>query len=85
MIGFNSTLFLFIFLPLFMALFYFAGKRGKLIIGIIASLIFYAWGSLVFLPLMLGLIIINYFFGKKLGSAIEGKKRSYFNLGRHID
>jgi alginate O-acetyltransferase complex protein AlgI len=67
---------MFLFLPLFMALFYFAGKRGKLIIGIISSLIFYAWGNLIYLPLMLGLITINYFFGKNLGSPISRNKRS---------
>ncbi len=75
MIGFNSPLFLFLFLPLFMALFYFAGKRGKLIIGIISSLIFYAWGNLIFLPLMLGLITINYFLGRNLGGTISRNKR----------
>ena len=76
MIGFNSPLFLFLFLPLFMALFYFAGKSGKLIIGIISSLIFYAWGNLIFLPVMLGLITINYFLGRDLGKAISPKRRS---------
>ena len=77
MIGFNSPLFLFLFLPLFMALYYFAGKKGKLIIGIFASLIFYAWGSLTFLLPMLILIAINYFIGRQLGIAL-GKKKMLF-------
>jgi alginate O-acetyltransferase complex protein AlgI len=76
MAGFNTPLFLFLFLPLFMALFYFAGKSGKLIIGVISSLIFYAWGSLIYLPLMLGLITINFFIGKTLGGTIGRNKKS---------
>jgi alginate O-acetyltransferase complex protein AlgI len=75
MVGFNSPLFLFLFLPLYMAVFYFSGKRGKLLIGIIASLIFYAWGSLKFLPLLVSLILINYFLGWSLGKTLGRKKR----------
>jgi alginate O-acetyltransferase complex protein AlgI len=76
MTGFNSPIFLFLFLPIFMALYYLSGKNGRLITGIIGSLVFYAWGSLIFLPLLLGLIIINFFIGKNLGSLIGDKKRS---------
>lgn len=75
MISFNTPLFLFVFLPLFMAFFLLSSARGKLFIGIISSLIFYAWGSLIFLPLMLGLIVINYFIGKNLGNP-NGDKRA---------
>lgn len=77
MTGFNSPLFLFLFLPIFMALFYVAGKSGKLIVGIIASLIFYAWGNYIYLPLMLGLIIINYFIGKNLKSTFGSRNQIY--------
>jgi alginate O-acetyltransferase complex protein AlgI len=76
MTGFNSSLFLFFFLPLFMILFYFSDKRGKLLIGIGSSLIFYAWGNLIFLPLMLCLITINYFIGRNLRITAIGKKGS---------
>jgi alginate O-acetyltransferase complex protein AlgI len=76
MIGFNTPLFLFLFLPLFLVLFFISGKRGKLLIGIIGSLIFYSWGSLTFLPLMLGVIILNYLLGKNLGKENSRKKKA---------
>jgi alginate O-acetyltransferase complex protein AlgI len=61
-----------------MALFYFSGKRGKLIIGILSSVIFYAWGNLIYVPLMIGLIVVNYFLGKYLADTRGQKKNRYF-------
>jgi alginate O-acetyltransferase complex protein AlgI len=75
MIGFNSPIFLFLFLPLFMALFLFSGKGGKLLIGILSSLIFYAWGNLIYVPLIVGLIVTNYFLGRYLDRT-RGQKKS---------
>jgi alginate O-acetyltransferase complex protein AlgI len=74
MTGFNSLLFLFLFLPLFMALFHLTGRSGKLVTGIVASLLFYAWGNLVFLPLMLGLIIINFCIGRHLAASVAASR-----------
>jgi alginate O-acetyltransferase complex protein AlgI len=78
MIGFNSPIFLFIFLPFFMALFFLAGRRGKLLVGIIASLLFYAWGSWTFLPVILFLMTINYFIGRGLQTTSTSRPRSLF-------
>jgi alginate O-acetyltransferase complex protein AlgI len=61
---FNSPIFLFLFLPVFIFVYYFAERRAKLIVGILASLLFYAWGNLIYIPLMLGLVIFAYQAGR---------------------
>lgn len=58
---FNSPIFLFLFLPVFIFIYYFAERRAKLIVGILGSILFYSWGNLIYIPLMLGLVIFAYF------------------------
>jgi alginate O-acetyltransferase complex protein AlgI len=57
---FNSPLFLFLFLPVFIFVYYLAESRAKPVIGILGSLLFYAWGNLMYIPLMLGLVVSAY-------------------------
>ncbi len=59
---FGSPLFQFLFLPVFLGIYYLFGRRGKIAVGILASLLFYAWGNLAFLPLLLGLLFVAYGF-----------------------
>ena len=58
--GINSPTFLFLFLPVFMLVYYLAAKRAKLIVGIAGSLLFYAWGNLNYVSLMVGLTLFAY-------------------------
>jgi alginate O-acetyltransferase complex protein AlgI len=60
----NSPIFLFLFLPLFIAAYYFAPQRIKLVLGILGSLLFYAWGNLTYVPLMMGLALFAYLLGR---------------------
>jgi alginate O-acetyltransferase complex protein AlgI len=60
----NSPIFLFLFLPLFIAAYYFAPQRIKLVLGILGSLLFYAWGNLTYVPLMIGLTLLAYLLGR---------------------
>lgn len=60
---FNSITFLFIFLPLTLAVYYLVPPKGKHIVMLIASLLFYAWGEPVYIILMLLSILLNYFCG----------------------
>jgi alginate O-acetyltransferase complex protein AlgI len=61
---FNSSLFVFRFLPLFLASFVVVGRwfggRAALCVVLVASLIFYGWWRPVFVPLLVGSIIGNY-------------------------
>jgi len=58
---FSSTLFLFYFLPLFLAAYWLAPHRAKNGVALVASVGFYAWGGLHFLALFLGSVVINFF------------------------
>ena len=58
--NFNSPIFLFLFLPVFIFIYSLAKRQAKLIVGIIGSLLFYAWGNLIYIPLLIGLVILAY-------------------------
>jgi len=62
---FSSEVFLFIFLPLVLAL-YFCIKPFRNLLLLLASLFFYAWGEPVYVILMLISIVANYTFGMLL-------------------
>lgn len=59
---FSSEIFMFIFLPIVLALYYLV-KPGRNIILLIASIFFYAWGEPVYVLLMFFSICANYIFG----------------------
>ncbi len=65
---FSSLLFLYIFLPLLLIL-YFAGKSGAWRRGVLLlfSLVFYAWGEPIYILLMLFSAFLNYAFGFLVG------------------
>ena len=66
---FNSLTFLCIFLPVVLALYYLLPTlRIRNILLIAVSLLFYAYGEPVYVLLMIASIIINYIFGRLLGT-----------------
>ena len=77
---FSDIFFLYFFLPLFLILYFAAGKKFNNIVLIIFSLIFYAWGEPVYVFLMLFSVLANYLFGLKIDAA-QGKKRKLFLWG----
>lgn len=60
---FSSIIFLYLFLPLTIALYFLVGKKFHNILLLCASLLFYAWGEGFFVLVMLCSIIVNYFSG----------------------
>lgn len=66
--NFNTALFLFLFLPFFLLIYFFAQPRWRPLIGIFASLLFYAWGDAVNLVWIFILILFNYWLGRRLES-----------------
>ena len=63
---FSSSVFLFLFLPLVLIIYYVPLRRfrqAQNIFLLLASLGFYAWGEPWFVLVMIGSIVINYFFG----------------------
>ncbi len=80
--AFNTPIFLFLFLPAFMLVYHLAGQRGKLLVGVGGSLLFYAWGNLQYVPLLAGIALAAYGLGRGLAaSATIGKRRAWLSLG----
>ncbi len=86
---FGSVTFLFLFLPIALLVYYIIPKRFKNPVLLAASLFFYAWGNVLYLPLLVLSIIVNYFCGRAIGSDYLSQRRStrilicgiVFNLG----
>ena len=60
---FSSLLFLFIFLPIVILMYYLVPRKLKNLILFVASLIFYAWGEPVYIGIMLFSSIVDYIHG----------------------
>lgn len=71
---FSSITFLFMFLPVVLAVYYIVPYRAKNLVLLLASLFFYAWGEPVYIILMILSILFNYFCGRDI-SAYEGDER----------
>ena len=75
---FNSFEFIFFFLPITLAVFFWIGKRNHHQVAIswlvLCSLFFYGWWNSAYLTLILFSMLFNYAFGVMLGN--EGSKRT---------
>ena len=66
---FSSLIFVCAFLPLFFALYYLLPKRSlRNALLLIFSLFFYAWGRVVYLPLILAASLIGWGGGRAIGA-----------------
>ena len=65
--SFSTIAFLFVFFPVSLLLFYITPRRVKPLLLILLSLIFYAWGDVSGLPVLLFSILFNYFSGVEIG------------------
>lgn len=79
---FSSLFFTFAFLPVTTLLYYLVGKRFRDFVLLVASLFFYAWGEPIYVLLMCGSIVINYWVGNLLGkSNFSKQQRKLFLIG----
>ena len=60
---FSSNVFLFAFMPSVLLIYYLCPRKLRKSVLLLWSLVFYGWGEPVYLFLMIGTILINYFFG----------------------
>ncbi|CAH0218559.1 Peptidoglycan O-acetyltransferase [Massilia sp. Bi118] len=85
---FNSFTFLFLFLPL-TALGYFmlARKSHEYAAAwlALASLIFYGWWSVAYIPLLLGSIVFNYWMGQRIGAASGPARKQWLTAAVGAD
>ncbi|MFR6016955.1 MAG: MBOAT family O-acyltransferase [Paraclostridium sordellii] len=63
---FSSLVFLFVFLPGIIFLYYISKDNYKNYLILAASLFFYAWGEPIYIVIMLISIVVNFIFGKKV-------------------
>lgn len=68
---FSSLLFLHAFLPAFLILYWIAPRFAKNGVAIAGSLAFYAWGAPRFLPVVLGLGLIDYFLAARIAALVH--------------
>ena len=72
---FSSTLFLFLFLPIMLAIYYVTGVRFKNYVLLLGSLIFYSWGEPRYILLMLLSILVNFSIGIVMNLVTEKVSR----------
>jgi alginate O-acetyltransferase complex protein AlgI len=75
---FSSSIFLFIFLPVVLSLYFIADKKYKNIILLLSSIFFYSWGAPKFIFVILGTTFVDYFFVRLLHSSETKFKRNLF-------
>ncbi len=64
---FNSLTFLIIFLPIALLVYYLVPVRFRNVVLLVASLFFYAWGRPVYVLLLAGSIVFNWFMANQIG------------------
>jgi alginate O-acetyltransferase complex protein AlgI len=72
---FSSIIFIFYFLPLFFLVYYLADKKFKNAVILCGSVFFYAWGAPVFIFILLGTTIVDFFVVRLMDSRIKKRER----------
>ena len=79
---FSSETFLFLFLPLFLAVYYLTPMRFRSVTILIASYIFYGWWRIDFLGLLFLTTLWTYVFGRRIGAAQTARAaKTYLVIG----
>ena len=78
---FSSPLFLLLFLPVVLAAYHAARGRGRNVVLLVASLLFYAWGELRYVPLVLASVLFNAFIGVRVAAGGATARRRWLALG----
>src|SRR5512138_2214114 len=77
--NFNAPVFLFLFLPVCLLVYSVAEARYKNLILLAASLAFFAWGQWFYIPLMLLIILLNFYLAQQIEQA-RGQAEKSRNL-----
>lgn len=75
---FSSSIFLFWFLPIFLGVYFLVDRRYKNAVALLASLIFYGFGSPKFLLVLLLSITIDFFLVRQIDKNEDAKRRKLF-------
>ncbi len=77
---FNSLVFIFVFLPVLLLLYYAVPKRFRNYLLLLSSLIFYAWGGVSYSIILLTSLLFNYIFVTQI-SKNNNKKKIWLWVG----
>ena len=72
---FSSIVFLYIFLPIMLLIYFIVPSKFKNAVMIAASLLFFAWGEIRYIFIMLVLAVMDYVCGKKITKYWDNKKK----------
>ncbi|MGB1559934.1 MAG: MBOAT family O-acyltransferase [Sinimarinibacterium flocculans] len=73
---FSSNVFLFLFLPLFLALYYACPRRGRNVVILVGSYVFYAWWRVDFLLLFVAVTAWNFGMGRAIAARLGDRDRA---------
>lgn len=76
---FSSLLFLFRFLPAALLLYYITPRRFKNFTLLVVSLVFYSWGEVRYLPIMIASMVIDYSCGQGIRCSGQTKSSGSFS------
>ena len=71
----STLFFVFAFLPVSLILYLLCPRVCKNALLILVSFLFYAWGSPVYLLLLLLVTVFNYCIGRDIGNRVESEQR----------
>lgn len=77
---FSSALFLVLFLPVFLLVYYITPQRGKNLVALVGSVAFYAWGAPVFALLLLASGALDYWVSARLTNNTRTKSWLIFGV-----
>lgn len=77
---FSSIVFLYIFLPIMLLLYFIVPSKFKNAIMILASLVFFAWGEIRYIFIMLVLAVMDFVCGKQITKYQNNKKKKVIFL-----
>ena len=78
---FSSLIFLWLFLPVVLGMYFLTKESYRNVLLLVASLFFYAWGEPVYVLVMILSIVVNYLCGLKIGVEDEAKRKQALIVG----
>ena len=82
---FSSLIFLFIFLPVSLAIYYLLNGRLRNLWIVLISIVFYAWGAPRYLFVVLAAMLIDFIIARQIHDAKGRKRKLYLTLGVAIN
>jgi alginate O-acetyltransferase complex protein AlgI len=80
-VPFSSLLFVHVFLPAFLIAYWITPRPAKNVTAIVGSLVFYAWGAPRFLPVVVGLGLVDFVVSHRLAAAAGRRRKLLLGAG----